>query len=43
MDLYRKQRMYPYGAHLLFYGIEEDGRFLVTRIRRGHEDWSSGY
>lgn len=43
MDLYRKQRMYPYGAHLIFYDIEENGSILITRIRHRHEDWSSGY
>lgn len=43
MDLCRKQRMYPYGAHLIFCDIEVDGSILITRIRHGHEDWSSGY
>lgn len=40
-DLYRKQRMYPYGTHLIFYAIEAGGSILTIRIRHGHEDWAA--
>tara|TARA_R110000796_G_scaffold50961_2_gene120347 strand:- start:319 stop:576 length:258 start_codon:yes stop_codon:yes gene_type:complete len=42
-DLQWKQRMYPFGAHLIFYAIEPDGSILITRIRHGHEDWTADY
>lgn len=40
-DLYPVQRMYPCGAHLIFYEIEEGGGILIIRIRHGHEDWTA--
>ncbi|MDP3460001.1 MAG: type II toxin-antitoxin system RelE/ParE family toxin [Hyphomonas sp.] len=39
-DLYRMQRIYPFGAHLIFYALEPDGSVLITRIRHGREDWN---
>ena len=31
-------RVYPYGAHLIFYRLEEDA-ITIVRVRHGHEDW----
>lgn len=35
-------RIHPFKSHLIVYRIEDDGDILIVRVRRGHEDWSSG-
>lgn len=37
-DLSPRQSIYPCGAHLIFYEVEEGGSILIIRIRHGHED-----
>ena len=32
-------RVYPYGAHLVIYTVNEDDDVYVLRVRHGHEDW----
>lgn len=32
-------RMFPVGAHLVVYQLEDSGDVDILRVRHGHEDW----